>query len=391
MKLLDATLIASIHHDVDAFDGDFKRWCALNNIPRSTAYRHKKRITEEGAWQARSHRPEHCPHHTPPEVEKAVLDQRRKLRRDNGADNIAYHLDRVATEQHWSEKGWRIPSRATINKILSRNNVVEAQPQKRPKSSYRRFAYARPRDCYQIDATEVSLLGGEKATVFEVLDDCTRVLVATHVTDAETSIGAITAIRAAFTDYGVPAIVLSDNGPAFTSRFLKGGTSQFTRACTGHRARLIHSSPYHPQTCGKVERHHRTFKEWLADQPTAPRTRRQLQDLCDQYQQYYNTERRHSAWNKPPLQAWKDKPLHGGPSELPIQQDATVRTLLASSSGRITITGITITVGALYARQRLTIVTDGDHVTVYKPNGQPLGHLHIDTATPKSGSRLIAA
>lgn len=391
MKLLDAILIASIHHNVEAFDGDFTRWCAINNIPRSTAYRHKKRITEEGHWQARSQRPKHCPHRTPPEVEQAILEQRRALRRDNGADNIAYHLERVATEQHWSEKGWRIPSRATINKILRRNHAIEAQPQKRPKSSYRRFAYARPRDCYQIDATEVGLAGGQKATVFEVLDDCTRVLVATHVADAETAIGAITAIRAAFTDYGVPAIVLSDNGSAFTSRLIHPGTSKFTRAVTHRRARLIHSSPYHPQTCGKVERHHRTFKEWLADQPTAPRTRGQLQAQCDRYQQYYNTDRRHSAWNKPPLQAWNDIAVHGGPSELPIQQDATVRTLLVSTAGRISIYGTRITIGRQYRGQQLTIVTDGDHITAYTPNGQPLGHLHIDADTPPSGTRLVAA
>lgn len=227
--------------------------------------------------------------------------------------------------------------------------------------------------------------------MFEVLDDCTRVLVATHVTDAETAIGAVTAIRAAFSDYGVPAIVLSDNGSAFTSRLTKGGTSQFTRVVANRRARLIHSSPYHPQTCGKVERHHRTFKEWLTDQSTQPRTRGQLQAQADQYQQYYNTERRHSAWNKPPLQAWMGIAVHGGPTELPLQPDATVRTLLVSTAGRITITGTTITVGVQYARQRLTIVTDGDHVTAYKPNGQPLGHLHIDPTTPKTGSRLIAA
>jgi hypothetical protein len=62
-----------------------------------------------------------------------------------------------------------VPTRATIHKIMKRHGLVTPEPKKRPMSSYRRFAYARPRDCYQIDATEVELAGGVKVVVVEVL------------------------------------------------------------------------------------------------------------------------------------------------------------------------------------------------------------------------------
>jgi putative transposase len=74
-----------------------------------------------------------------------------------------------------------------VNKVLKREGLVTPQPQKRPKSSFRRFAYARPWDCYQIDATEVKLATGEAVVVFDVLDDCTRLLAACHAAPAETA------------------------------------------------------------------------------------------------------------------------------------------------------------------------------------------------------------
>ncbi|MEE3921574.1 DDE-type integrase/transposase/recombinase [Micromonospora sp. BRA006-A] len=142
----------------------------------------------------------------------------------------------------------------------------------------------------------VALANGHLVAVFDVLDDCTRMLVACHAAPAETATAAITAINHAITDHGPPAIVLSDNGAAFTSHRLhdNAGPSRFAQTLHPHGTRLIHSSPYHPQTCGKVERHHQTLKKWLATQPHQPRTLRQLQHLLDTYREHYN-HRRHSA------------------------------------------------------------------------------------------------
>jgi putative transposase len=146
-------------------------------------------------------------------------------------------------------------------------------------------------------------------------------------------------------------------------------------------ARLIHSSPYHPQTCGKVERHHRTFKAWLAAQP-APATLAELQTLCDRYQDFYNTSRRHSAWNQPPQQVW-DHAVLGGPSQLPIQTDADVRVRTVTDTGtRRVATAARVTVGRRYPGQHITVLSDGDHVTLYQADGRPIGHLHLDHTRP---------
>jgi transposase InsO family protein len=383
MKLLDAALAAQAEHGADVFGGNFKLWCTVNKISRSTAYRHKKRVMERGRWEPLSTRPlTRAGHATGVEVEAEVVRLRRELAeipgQDYGADTVRYYLRQVAELEDWAARGVRVPSRATIHKIMKRHGLVDPEPKKRPKSSYRRFAYARPRDCYQIDATQVVLAGGAKVVVFEVLDDCTRTLVATLAWPIENGAGAIAAIKQAFAAYGVPAIVLADNGTSFTSRLTRGGTSKFTRVVRDARARLIHSSPYHPQTCGKVERHHRTFKAWLAAQPVTPATLAELQLRCDEYQHWYNHQRRHSAWDCPPAAAWADAPVLGGPAELPVQHDAEIRVLTSSDKGGIRVGPVTVNLSARYASQRVTVLRDHDHITVYTAEGRPIGHLHID-------------
>ncbi|MFI6065184.1 DDE-type integrase/transposase/recombinase, partial [Micromonospora sp. NPDC051227] len=217
---------------------------------------------------------------TPPDLDAWICKLRAELGLDNGADFIH---DALVEVHDATAPGWRVPSRSTINRVLARHDLLERNPAKRPRSSFRRFAYARPRDCYQIDATNVRLADGNLAAVFDVLDDCTRTLVGSHATIAETAEGAITTLRQAFTEYGAPAIVLSDNGTAFTSRLTRPGSiSTFVQYLLDHNVRPINSSPYHPQTCGKVERHHQTLKKWLSTQP-APGTLTELQNLLGVY------------------------------------------------------------------------------------------------------------
>src|SRR3954453_5471179 len=333
MLLMDATLM--VQPDV----GNVVEWCRVNGVDRRTFYRHRARILAEGHWQERSRRPKTSPHATPEPVVSEIMRLRVELVPDNGADPIRDALQVLAAEQDWDTRGWQVPARATINRILGRAGLLDTNPRKRPKASLRRFAYARPRDCYQIDATEVVLTDGTREVVFDVLDDCTRLLVACHAALSETSAAAIAAVTAACDEFGAPGIVLSDNGSAFTSRCRPNTKpSAFTLPVPGWGSKLIHSSPYHPQTCGKVERHHQTLKRWLACQPVQPATLAELQTLLERSPKYYTPRRRHSALGRrTPHEAWASAEHLGGPQRLPVQDDAPIHQLKVSDKGTINL------------------------------------------------------
>ena len=386
MRYVDATLAAGVKI------ANVARWCRDNGVDRRTFYRHRARIGAEGGWQPRSRRPKTSPGATPAGVAAAIVRLRGELAPDNGADAIIAALGPAAARDGWAERGWRVPHRSTVNKILKRAGLVRDEPRKRPRSSFRRFAYARPRDCYQVDATEVKLADGTAAAVFEVLDDCTRRLAACRAAPAETAAGAVAAVRAAAAACGAPAIVLSDNGSAFTGgpRARGAGASAFSRAVAALGARLIHSSPYHPQTCGKVERHHQTLKRWLALQP-APATLDQLQAQLDAYRHYYNTRRHHTAVKTTPQAAWDTAAAHGGPGHLPRQDDATVHALTIRPNGTLSLGGLSIYISTSRAGTKLTAIRDHDRVTVYTPAGDPLGHIRLDHDKHYQGTVTPAA
>jgi putative transposase len=391
MRLVDATLTVGLGDKIP----NISEWCRANGVDRRTFYRHRARILAEGEWSIRSSRPKHCPHATPQPVVAEIVRLREVLGPDNGADAIGDHLAELATAQDWAARGWRVPARATINRVLDRAGLADKNPRKRPRSSYRRFSYARPRDCYQIDATEVTLAEGEKVVVFDVLDDCTRLLVACHAAPSETGAAAITAITQATNEYGPPAIVLSDNGSAFTSRGrgTNAAPTAFTRTVTAWDTRLIHSSPYHPQTCGKVERHHQTLKKWLAHQPHQPATLTELQTMLDTYRTYYNTRRRHSAiGRRTPHQAWTDAPSLGSPSHLPIQTDATIHHPTITSQG-IAYLGkhMRVRVGRQHAGQTITIIREANRATAYTNDGDPIGYINLDHTKRYQGTLAPAA
>jgi Integrase core domain len=165
-------------------------------------------------------------------------------------------------------------------------------------------------DLWQIDGTRLKLADGEPAWVVDCLDDHARFLLAAIACASPTGEAAWACFLAASSAYGLPRQLLSDNHSSFTGR-LYGFEVSFERRLAEVGVELINAAPAHPQTLGKLERFHRTLKEWLEDEGPAADLEH-LQLLLDRFRTHYNQERPHQGiGNLTPVERYLPAPRAG--------------------------------------------------------------------------------
>ena len=255
----------------------------------------------EAGLEPRSRRPKTNPGRTLEALEDEIVGLRKELTDqglDAGAHTIAVHLQR----RHGT-----CPSVATIWRILSRRGFVTPQPKKRPRSSFIRFCAEMPNERWQADITHWRLADGTEVEILNILDDHSRFLVASEALGVFKAADVVASFHKAASTWGFPASLLTDNGAVFTAA-PRGGRCAIELETAALGIRCVHSSPYHPQTCGKVERLHQTLKRWLKRQPRA-RTIAELQAQLDSFRAYYNTVRPHRAiGRRTPAEAFSARP-----------------------------------------------------------------------------------
>src|SRR5215204_4173613 len=175
------------------------------------------------------------------------------------------------------------PSEATIWRLLRERGFVVPEPCKRPAHTPQRFSAERVNECWQIDATKWSLTETPMIEIIDVVDDCSRTLIASVAVPTCTTANAWSTLCCGADEWGWPERVLSDNGTPFRGQ----GQGGMLPALAALGIRDGHSRPYHPQTCGKVERFHQTLKLHLRHQEPAT-TLAELQAQLDDFRSYYN-------------------------------------------------------------------------------------------------------
>lgn len=243
-----------------------------------------------GGWDAiepRSKRPLISPTRTPPEVEAQIIELRRTLQEaghDAGPHTIAAHLHRSNGQS---------PAVSTIWKILTRHDLIIAEPKKRPRSSYLRFEAELPNETWQSDFTHWNLASGEGIEILTFIDDHSRLALSVTAYPVVTVQLVLTQFRATVNEYGPPASTLTDNGFVFTTKS-RGGRNTFENELNLLGIDQKNGKPNHPQTQGKVERFQQTLKKWLRTQPPAT-TLEDQQAQLESFRSYYNTIRPHRS------------------------------------------------------------------------------------------------
>ena len=347
-----------------------------HGLSRTWIYELVKRFRRGGyaALEPRSRRPRSCPHQHGPKVEAAVLALRRSLSEaghDAGAWSIAQRL-RGTTE--------RVPAVSTIWRILSRHGLITPQPHKRPRSSFIRFEAQLPNELWQTDATHWMLAGERTVEILNMIDDHSRLVVASVAFDTVKAADVVGVFHDAAQRCGYPAALLTDNAAVFSGSSRKGKVlleSELERLGIGCK----HSTPYHPQTCGKVERFHQSLKRFLARQ-AEPESLAHLQLQLDAFGTYYNQQRPHRALGgRSPLVAFNAR-IKAGPATAPAAVHYRVRQDRVDTNGTVTLRYQSrlrhIALGRANKHQSVRLLIAGAQVRVVREDGSLMRELTID-------------
>lgn len=307
---MSKSLSPGVRRQIIAFDPavsaeSVSAFCRRLGVTRASFYNVRSRYRAEGnaALHPRSHAP-HEPARVFGEDTTAILLQIRQSLKESGWDYGARSI--------WWEGvdngvfAGPIPSISTIHRILTAAGQIDAQPRKRPRTSYIRFQRASAMETWQLDGFEFTLFDTDRTviTVYQLIDDSTRFDVGSDAAaDPENSTDAIRVVAAAIDQYGVPQEFLTDNGTAFNlSR--RGMIADLEIFLCGKGCWPISGRAGKPTTQGKDERSHQTLRKVLTAH--APTTVAQARDVIARYRQRYNHARHHQGLpgNMTPAQAW---------------------------------------------------------------------------------------
>jgi transposase InsO family protein len=349
---------------------------AAHGVHRSWVYKLLARSREGGleALEPRSRRPRSCKHETPRAVVSQIVELRNELAtqgHDAGAETIAYHLAQANRD---------VPSVSTIWRILRREGLVVREPQKRPRCSLIRFQAELPNELWQADITAWALADGEVVEILNQLDDHSRLFLGSDAYGRVKAPDVVSSFHKAAELHGLPASLLSDNGAVFTGSY-RGGKVLLEYELERLGVEFKNSRPYHPQTCGKVERLHQTLKRYLAKQPPA-KTLTELQGQLDDFRHYYNHIRPHRALKRStPLQAYSAR-LKARPAGAPASTYFRVRQDKVDKTGKVSLRHgsrlYKIGLGRAHKGRVIKLLIADQDVRVIDSNGELIRELTLD-------------
>jgi hypothetical protein len=211
-------------------------------------------------------------------------------------------------------------------------------------------------------------------------DDHSRLVTAATARPVTKAADVLQTFHQAASSWGYPASVLTDNGAIFNARS-RGGRTRLETELADLGIIYKHSRPYHPQTCGKIERFHQTLKKYLDKQPPAP-TIAALQTQIDTFVDYYNHHRPHRANRRHTPKTAFDALQKARPGTPVTATHFRVRTDRIDYAGKVTLRYNSklykIGVGRAWKHTPVRLYIADRHVRIHTHDGQLLRQLTID-------------
>jgi putative transposase len=375
--------------------GAVTAFCRHHEVSTSWFYEVRKRALSEPALQAMQPRARSGAVRHPQAIAAAVEDLAVQIRKDLADQGLDHGP--VTVRWHLQQAGLKAPAASTLARIFSARGMVTAQPQKRPKTSHRRFSFAQAHECWQLDSFEWLLADGTVVAIFQLSDDCTRYAIASHVAPSENAAGAQAVVERGINAFQTPLLLLTDNGAAF-NRDRLGKTTQLSAYLRRLGCKPITGRPYHPQTQGKNERVHQTAQRWLRAHPLA-HSIAELQVLIETFDATYNHHRPHQALQmRTPAQALREAVLAVAPQppEPPHARgrasaaDAEPKTRVlhrrADENGKVTVNYVRVLLGCEHAHTDVAVLASGHSLSIFTTTGGEL----IRTVVLEPGKRYYS-
>jgi transposase InsO family protein len=279
--------------------------CREYGISRPTGDKWINRNQSGEGFKDRSRAPFHTPNKINSEVEALIVAAREK----------EPAIGAVKIHRMLSNKGYtELPCTSTVNAVLKRNGLITEEASQAA-TPYKRFEKDAANVMWQSDFKGHYGMGdGKRCHPLSVIDDHSRFCLCADAKPNEKREGVEESFRRVFKEYGMPQMLLCDNGnPWGTSQSV--GYTLFEIWLMELGILTIHIRPRHPQTQGKTERFNRSFK----DERLKFYVPRDLEDADRQraeYRDFYNNERPHHALRldvpaklyKPSLRKFVEKP-----------------------------------------------------------------------------------
>lgn len=325
-------------------------------VSRKTAYRWINRYRSEGArgLEDRSSAPHRHGGATDERLAELILQQKEE-RPSWGPRKIIARLKDLHPGEAW-------PVASTAEQILKRAGLVKVRRRRfrAPPTLGGLTAPERPNHVWSTDHKGwVELGDGTRCEPLTISDNHTRFLIGLSPGASKSVQETRAEFERAFTDYGLPEVIRSDNGAPFASNGVTGLTALsvwWAKLGIRHERTALGK----PQQNGRHERFHLTLCEAM-DPPAADRTAQVAR--FETFRSYYNEERPHEALEQtPPARHYLRSPreLSSRLPEPDYPQEAAIRRV--RSNGEIRWAGELIFVSETLIGERVAIeeLDDGE-------------------------------